>query len=139
MLKYAIFEFKQSSQVKSDPAILTGSKKHGCSQNLKSLTRETNFLAKWYLDFTILKYAIFGSKMSSQVKSDPSILTGSKKHSQSQNLKSLAQETKIWCTNVISRRFGRQPFNLLSIQITKCSMILPIWVDCEVDSINKSW
>ena len=44
-LKYAIFEFKMSSQEKSTPAILTGSKKHGCSQNLKSLTQKTQILA----------------------------------------------------------------------------------------------
>ena len=49
------------------------------------------------------KYAIFGSKMSSQVKTDPAIITGLKKHSWSQNLKSLAQKTKIWHNNVLSR------------------------------------
>ena len=30
-----------------------------------------------------------------------------KKWASSQNLKSLTQETKIWCNNVVSRRFGR--------------------------------
>jgi hypothetical protein len=40
--------------------------------------------------------AIFGFKISSKVKSDPAILTGSKKPSWSQNLRSLAQKTKIW-------------------------------------------
>ena len=49
--------------------------------------------------------------MSSQVKSDPAILTGSRKRSWSQNLRTLSQKTKIWCNNVLSRRFGRQPFN----------------------------
>ena len=43
--------------------------------------------------------------MSSQVKTDPAILTGLKKHSWSQNLKFLSQKTKIWHNNVISRRF----------------------------------
>ena len=57
-----------------------------------------------------LKYAIFGSKTSSQVKTDPAILTGSRKRSWSQNLKSLAQKTKIWCNYVFSRRFGKYSF-----------------------------
>ena len=39
-----------------------------------------------------LKYAIFGSKKCSLVKSDFAILTASKKRSWSQNLKSLAQK-----------------------------------------------
>ena len=42
------------------------------------------------------KYAIFGSHLCSRVKSDPVDLTASKKRSWSQNLKSLAQKTKIW-------------------------------------------
>ena len=57
-----------------------------------------------------LKYAIFGSKTSSQVKTDPAILTGSKKPSWSQNLKSLAQKTKNLCNNQFTRTFERQPF-----------------------------
>ena len=57
-----------------------------------------------------LKYANFGFKMSSQVKSDPAILTGSKKRSWSQNLRSLSQKTKNRGNNALSRRFGRQPF-----------------------------
>ena len=43
-----------------------------------------------------LKYAIFGSHLCSRVKSDPVDLTALKKRSWSQNLKSLAQKTKIW-------------------------------------------
>ena len=42
------------------------------------------------------KYAIFGSHLCSRVKSDPVDLTALKKRSWSQNLKSLAQKTKIW-------------------------------------------
>ena len=40
-VKYADFEFKVSSLVKFDPAILTDSKKPSCSQNLKSLAQKT--------------------------------------------------------------------------------------------------
>ena len=54
-----------------------------------------------------VKYAVFDFKMSSQVKFDPAILTSSKKPSQSQNLKSLAQKTRNRCNNVVTRRFGR--------------------------------
>ena len=43
-----------------------------------------------------LKYAILWSKQCSIVKSDFAILTASIKRSWSQNLKSLAQKTKIW-------------------------------------------
>ena len=57
-----------------------------------------------------MKYAIFGFKMSSQVKSDPAILTGLKKHSWSQNLRSLSQKMKKWCNYMFSRRFGRYSF-----------------------------
>ena len=58
-----------------------------------------------------LKYAVLGFKMSSLVKSDPTILTGSKKGSWSQNLRSLSQKTKILTNNVITRRFGKYSFN----------------------------
>ena len=57
-----------------------------------------------------LKYAVLASKTSSWVKTDPPILTGSKKRSWSQNLKSLAQKTKIWHNYVFSRRFGKYSF-----------------------------
>ena len=49
-----------------------------------------------------LKYAVFGFKMSSEVKFDPAILTGLKKRSWSQNLRSLSQKTKIWCNNALT-------------------------------------
>ena len=58
-----------------------------------------------------LKYAVLASKKSSWVKTDPSILTGFKKCSWSQNLKSLAQKTKIWHNYVFSRRFGKYSFH----------------------------
>ena len=57
-----------------------------------------------------LKYAVLGFKMSSLVKSDPAILTGSKKGSWSQNLRSLSQKTKILTNNVITRKFGKYSF-----------------------------
>ena len=44
MLKYAVFEFKMSSWVKSDPAILTGSKKRSWSQKMGSLAQKTKKL-----------------------------------------------------------------------------------------------
>jgi hypothetical protein len=47
-LKYAIFEFKILSKVKSYPSILTGSKKHGWSQNLPSLSLKTKKLGQQY-------------------------------------------------------------------------------------------
>jgi hypothetical protein len=40
-LKYAVFEFKMSSKVKSDPAILTGLKKQSWSQNMGFLAQKT--------------------------------------------------------------------------------------------------
>ena len=54
-----------------------------------------------------LKYAVFEFKMSSWVKSDPPILTGSRKLSWSQNLRSLSQKTKNRGNYVITRTFGR--------------------------------
>ena len=39
---------------------------------------------------------------------------GSKKHSWSQNLKSLAQKTKIWHNNAVSKRFGKYSFYWVS-------------------------
>ena len=48
--------------------------------------------------------------MSSQAKSDPAILTGSKRGSWSQTLSSLSQKTKILTNNVITRKFGKYSF-----------------------------
>ena len=62
-----------------------------------------------------LNYAVLASKTSSWVKTDPPILTGSKKRSWSQNLKSLAQKTKIWHNYVFSRRFGKYSFHNFDI------------------------
>ena len=61
----------------------------------------------------LVKYAIFGFKMSSQVKSDLADLTGLRKRNWSQNLgcRCLAQKTKTWHILVVSRRFGIQPFH----------------------------
>ena len=57
-----------------------------------------------------LKYAIFGVKMSSQVKSDPANLTGSTKRSWSQKMGSLAQKTKKLQANMFQSLFVRIPF-----------------------------
>ena len=57
-----------------------------------------------------LKYAVLGFKMSSLVKSDPVDLTGSKRQSWSQNLRSLSQKTKVLTNNVLTRRFGKYSF-----------------------------
>ena len=57
-----------------------------------------------------LKYAVLTFKMSSWVKTDPPISTGSRKHGWSQNLMSLTQKTKIWHNNVISRIFEKYSF-----------------------------
>ena len=58
-LKCAVFEFKMSSQVKSDSAIFTGLKKHGWSQNLKSLAQKTenwhnNVLSRFWNNSTCI-------------------------------------------------------------------------------------
>ena len=60
-----------------------------------------------------LKYAVLTFKMSSLVKFDPVDLTASRKHSWSQNLKSLPQKTKIWHNYVFSRRFGKYSFPIV--------------------------
>ena len=54
-----------------------------------------------------------------QMKPLPPILTGSKKRSWSQNLKSLAQKTKIWHNYVFSRRFGKYSFRTILSHSTK--------------------
>ena len=71
-----------------------------------------------------LKYANFGFKMSSQVKTDPAILKGLKKRSWSQNLRSLSQKTKIWCNNAVSRRFGKYSFQYQDQQCTAVCNLL---------------
>ena len=42
-LKYAVLGFKMSSLVKSDPTILTGSKKGSWSQNLRFYLKKKDF------------------------------------------------------------------------------------------------
>ena len=51
--------------------------------------------------------AILAFKMSSQVKSDPVNLTGLKRQSWSQNLRSQSQKTKKRGNNAFTRRFGK--------------------------------
>ena len=48
-LKYAVFEFKMSSQVKFDPAILTGSKKPSWSQTLSLQLKKQKIGATMWL------------------------------------------------------------------------------------------
>ena len=54
--------------------------------------------------------AILAFEMSSQVKFDPVDLTGSKRQSWSQNLRSLSQKTKKRGNNAVTRRFGKYSF-----------------------------
>ena len=71
-----------------------------------------------------LKYAVFEFKMSSQVKSNPHILTGSKKPSWNQNFIYVTWKTKNWPQNHFSRRFGRYSFQFSVWQIKKIILSL---------------
>ena len=73
--------------------------------------------------------------MSGQVKSDPTILTGSKKGSWSQKLSSLSQKTKILTNNVITRRFGKYSFFVASWGLPVSFFWLPR--DLVSNIINK--
>ena len=79
-----------------------------------------------------LKYAILGFKMSSLVKSDPTILTGSKKGSWSQNLRCLSQKTKILTNNVLSKSFGKYSFDCQDLALSCLSMILLYVIELSI-------
>ena len=91
--------------------------KYIVGQNLCFLRQRPQILAPATCNGTCIlpeiccfRIRILGFKMSSQVKSDPAILKGSKKRSWSQNLRSLSQKTKILTNNVLSRSFGKYSF-----------------------------